>query len=388
MRNLTISLYIITMFFKAEISAQESFVPVIKWKINKGLPSVNGKDKALGVAGPVVGIQNNVMVIAGGANFPDGMPWESGKKKYYKEVNVFEIKGFRIFLNKKKSSLPFNIAYTANCSTPMGIVYAGGENEEGISKKVYLLLWDKSASVFTGKQLPDLPVALTNASAAVIENIVYIAGGETISSVSDKLFSLDLKNTVQGWQVLPNIPRPVSHAVFVDQSNADYPCLYLLGGRKKNTNGISELYSSVFEFDIKKNSWTEKKSLPYPLSAGTGKPVNSYNILMIGGDKGETFHRTELLIASISAETDETKKLELIQQKNELQISHPGFSNEVLLYNTIKDEWRIIGTIPFTTPVTTTAIISDGYVIIPTGEIKAGVRTPKILIGKLRKKNK
>ncbi|HLG38789.1 MAG TPA: hypothetical protein VI461_03935, partial [Chitinophagaceae bacterium] len=230
----------------AEILAQESFVPDIKWKIKTGIPSVNGKRKALGVAGPVIGIHNNVMVIAGGANFPDGMPWQGGKKKYYKEAYGFELKGAKVKLHKKKFFLPNNIAYTANCSTPMGIVYAGGENEEGISNKVYLLIWDKTAANFTKKPLPDLPVPLTNAAAAVIENIVYIAGGETSSSVSDKLLFLDLKSTVLGWQELPDIPRPVSHAVFVDQSNGDYPCLYLLGGRKKNANGISELYSSIF----------------------------------------------------------------------------------------------------------------------------------------------
>jgi cyclically-permuted mutarotase family protein len=385
MKNLTIFLVIICMFFKAEILAQEISVPAMKWKIASGMPSVNGMGKALGVAGAVIGMHNNVMVIAGGANFPDSMPWQGGKKKYYNDAYVFKVNGTRVKF-KNRFNLPKNIAYSANCSAEMGIVYAGGEDEVGISKKVMLLVWDNTASIFTIKQLPDLPIALTNASAAVIENIIYIAGGESSSSVSDKLLSLDFKNIVLGWKQLQNIPKPVSHAVLIEQSNGHYPCLYLLGGRNKKSNGISELYSSVYAFDIKKNEWDEKKSLPFSLAAGSGMAIGSANILMFGGDKGETFHKTELLIASINAETDEIKKLELIQQKNQVQISHPGFSNDVLLYNTIKDEWLIHGKIPFITPVTTSAVCLDNCVFIPNGEIKPGIRTPQILIGKLGKK--
>lgn len=388
MRNLKISLFIICMFLKAEIPAQVSFVPTINWKIDAGIPSANGKGKALGFAGPVTGIHNNVLVIAGGANFPEGMPWQGGKKKYYNEAYLFKLKSDGVKLRNKKYALPHKIAYAANCSAPMGIIYAGGENEEGLSNKVFLLIWEKNASGINIKKLPELPLALTNASATVIENIVYIAGGETTSSVSDQLLSLDLKNTAEGWQRLQDIPKPVSHAVFVAQSNGYYPCLYLLGGRKKNSNGISELYSSVYEFDLKNNSWDEKKSLPFSLSAGTGITIGSDKILIFGGDKGETFHKTELMIASINAETNEFKKQELIQQKNQLQISHPGFSNEILLYNTINDDWKVIGEIPFITPVTTSAFKWNDCVVIPSGEIKAGIRTPQILIGKFSKKNK
>ena len=30
----------------------------------------------LGVAGPFVGIHNDVLILSGGANFPNGVPWE------------------------------------------------------------------------------------------------------------------------------------------------------------------------------------------------------------------------------------------------------------------------------------------------------------------------
>ena len=55
----------------------------IQWKIAGELPSANSHEKSLGFVGPVTGINNNILVVAGGANFPNAMPWVGGKKKYY-----------------------------------------------------------------------------------------------------------------------------------------------------------------------------------------------------------------------------------------------------------------------------------------------------------------
>lgn len=387
MKPVTICLLAILMFYTPPVSAQKK-QPHLQWKIAAELPATNSQQKSLGFAGPVSGVHNNVLIVAGGANFPGKMPWDGGKKKYYDDVYVYVKAGKKIVLHKKTIKLPSAIAYAAGCSVAEGILYAGGENENGISNKVILLQWDTVAENIITKNLPDLPVALTNAAATINENIVYIAGGETIAEASNHFYSLNLRNPAEGWKQLPVIPKPVSHTVLVVQSNGNNTCLYLAGGRKKNTNGISDLYSFVFEFDIKKNQWAEKKSMPYPLCAGTGMAFGPNCILMFGGDKGETFHKVETMIAAINAEKDETKKQELIQQKNKLQSGHPGFSKEVLLYNTLTNEWVTAGSIPFDAPVTTTALQWKKKVILPSGEIKAGVRTPQILSAKLNLKCK
>jgi N-acetylneuraminate epimerase len=383
MRRLPIQLYFIIMFFPAASYAQKRQGLSMQWKIAAMLPAAKGQTKAIGFAGQVAGVHENVMMIAGGANFPDSMPWQGGKKRYYDDVYVYRKENNKIILLKKTGKLPSNIAYAASCSAPQGVVYAGGENENGISNKVFLMQWDKIKSSVIILDLPDLIVGLTNASATVNGNTVYIAGGETTSAVSDQFYCLDMNNRIEGWKQLPSLPKPISHAVLAVQSNGNNQCIYLAGGRKKNTNGISDLYSSVYEFDLKKNEWKEKGSLPYALSAGTGITEASSYLLMFGGDKGNTFHKTESLIGAISSEKDEIKRKELIQQKNHLQISHPGFSKDVLLYNTLTDEWTKIGTIPFDSPVTTLAFKWNNDVIIPGGEIRAGVRTPHILSGKI-----
>lgn len=376
-------LLIIMMFFSLKSIAQQKAVNSITWKIAGSLPVANGEKKALGFAGAVSGLHNNVLIIAGGANFPDTMPWLGGRKKYYDDVYVFRNDKKHLRLNNKTFKLPNTLAYAAICSTPLGILCAGGENAAGISNKVILIQWDNAKGNIVFKNLPNLPLALTNAAVTAKGNTIYLAGGETNEAASNLFLSLNLNNVDSGWKQLPQLPHAVSHAVLVEQSNGDFDGIYLIGGRRKTSSGISELYSTVYNFDSRKREWNEKKSLPYNLSAGVGVAAGADYILLFGGDKGETFHKTEILIGAINAEKDPMKKEELNQQKIQLQSSHPGFSKEVLLYNTVTNQWNKMEAIPFDVAVTTNAVKWGNCVLIPSGEIKAGVRTPQILAGKL-----
>ena len=92
------------------------------------------------------------------------------------------------------------------------------------------------------------------------------------------------------------------------------------------------------------------------------------------------------MLSAIDQEKDSLRKAKLTAEKNELLNKHPGFSKDVLVYNTKNNVWTKINSIPFPTPVTTTAFLWDNNILIPLGEIKAGVRTPKILFGKISDK--
>jgi cyclically-permuted mutarotase family protein len=388
MNRLAIFIITILMFLTAPVVAQIKQNIFIQWEIAGELPADSNQQHSLGFAGPVTGIHNDVFFIAGGANFPDAMPWEGGKKFFYNEVYVYTRKQRKLVPLKKSFILPSTIAYPACCNTPKGVLYAGGENENGISNKVWLMQWDAINQNVIFRTLPSLPVPVSNAAATLAGHTVYIVGGETAAAASSQLLALDLNNTDAGWKQLTPVPQPVSHTVLTASSGKTGKQIYLLGGRKKNSNGISDLYSSVFEFNIQKNQWTEKAALPYALCAGIGTLYNSNYILMFGGDKGVTFHKVEILVAAINAEKDETKKRELILQKNKLQAEHPGFSKEVLLYNTKTNTWITVGNIPFDTPVTTIVVKWGSKYFIPSGEIKAGVRSPNILSAKILPKAK
>lgn len=346
------------------------------------LPAEGEQHASLGVAGPVAGVHNNVLLVAGGANFPEGAPWLGGKKKYYQDGFVFRRDEHDSLVLVKAFSLPVSMGYAANCSTQYGVVAAAGESEAGLRNNVLLLQWNEAAQTVVSKDLPALPFAVTNASLAVHQNKLYLAGGERAADVSNEMWMLDLADTAADWKQLPSLPKPVSHAVMVVQSNGREDCLYLFGGRKRNPGGVSDLYASVLQFDLKKSVWSAKKPLPYALSAGTGTAVGKHFVLLFGGDTGESFGKTEALIAAIAKETDPAKKQSLTEEKIHVQATHPGFCRQVLLYDATKNKWSPFGCIPFAAPATSTAVKWGDAVYIPSGEIRAGVRTPEVLLAK------
>ena len=109
-------------------------------------------------------------------------------------------------------------------------------------------------------------------------------------------------------------------------------------------------------------------------------------IYLFGGDQGTVFSQVENCLAAINAETDVVKKQILVQKKNQLLLTHPGFSKTVLHYNLSTGIFTPAGFIPFSSPVTTTAFWFKKSVMIPSGEIRAGVRSPQILMAKYRSK--
>ena len=76
----------------SSVSAQEQEANRIVWsELSQLPPSETGKH--LGVAGAFAGVHHDVLIIAGGANFSSGMPWEGGKKVYNDAIYVLQKSG-------------------------------------------------------------------------------------------------------------------------------------------------------------------------------------------------------------------------------------------------------------------------------------------------------
>lgn len=373
--------FLITSVLSPNLQAQHSYVKNIDWDIAGTIPPGPQQTRSVGLAGAIVGVNHQVLMVAGGNNFPAEMPWNGGKKQYYAAVFLYrKTPGGLQLIPETHCKLPFNLAYSGVASTTHGVVVAGGENEDGLSKKVLLLNWKNEALEVS--YLPELPEAVSNASLTVTGDLVYLAGGEAADNVSRQFLLLNLKALQDGWKKLPELPKPVSHTVLLASDHASGADVLLIGGRMRNSGDTSTLYKEVFAFNLQRNNWTAKAPLPYPLSAAAGV-IKGRNILVFSGDQGETFHKAEKLIAEIARENDADTKEALNQQKIELQSNHPGFSTATLKYNLVKNSWTVLNNpMPYGT-VTTSAVSIDNEVIIVGGEIKAGVRTPNILIGKL-----
>ena len=380
------------MFFSMTSTAQvkKKSEVSIKWKIAAELPASNGQSKSLGFAGLINGVNNNVLVVAGGANFPDGLPWEGGKKYYSNEIFVLQKAGKKFVWNKKvKNTLPEPIAYCGNTSTDSGIVYVGGENENGISDKAFIINWNSEKNEIDIRPLPNLPFALTNVALTHIGNIVYAAGGDEENQSSKIFFSLSLDDKNAEWKSLPDLPIALANATLIAQNNGDEKNIYLIGGRTKTSSGISDLHHTAFAFDVKKNEWSKCADISggkniSNLSAAAGVAIDKNYILMVGGDNGRTFHKIETYISQIAKSNSPEEKEKLTKEKNALSIHHNGFYKGLLLYDAKRNKWTNIGDYPFPAQVTTTAVKWGNNIVISNGEIKPGVRTANVVIGSVK----
>lgn len=360
--------------------AQTKYQQSIVWREAGMLPTINNEQPNIGLSGIITGIIGNQLLIGGGNNFPAGLPWEGGTKKYYNDVFVYAIKKDTL-MHTGSFKLPSSVAYAAIAQTPDKIMYAGGENETGLITNVYCIQKSKGVSGFDVITWPNLPEALTNAVAAATNSALYVFGGANGKGVSDKVWALYFDNVKAGWKHVSTMPQPTSFAA----ASLLHGQVYIMGGRCKGADGISKIYNHVFAWDIENNNWHEKAKLPEVVSAATAVTINDSSILFIGGDKSVVFSEVELLAAKIAAASDTTIKKELTAIKNNLQKTHPGFSKDVLKYNRVSNTWGAYAQLSFTAPVTTHAFINNNKIYLPAGEIKPGIRSPKIWVGAIKK---
>ena len=92
--------------------------------------------------------------------------------------------------------------------------------------------------------------------------------------------------------------------------------------------------------------------------AGTAVPVGMHGILIIGGAAGDLFRKLdyEFPRAIASEAANKTAEVDRLQQeKLEILNNHPGFSRDVLAFNTVTQAWSVAGTIEGESPVTLAA---------------------------------
>ncbi|MBS1502176.1 MAG: hypothetical protein JST32_08950 [Bacteroidetes bacterium] len=374
------------MFISYRTIAQDKDNLRISWSEASILPDISGS-KQIGVAGPFVGLTNGVMLIAGGSNFPDAKPWDGGKKVNKDELYLLrKVHGSVFECVALGQHLAKGMAYGASVTTSEGIVCLGGETEKAsCSTNAFIMRWDPKANKVIFEKLPLLPAPVANACAACIGRTVYLIGGERNGLPVNTGFKLDLKKPNSHWQSIPSLPIAMSHSVAVSQSDGHNTCIFVIGGRSATGTGISDLHNTMFCYDPGKAVWFKKSDIAdggrsTNLSAATGVALGTDRIIVISGDKGDIYHKIETLNAEMLTATGDIKRT-LQDKKLQLVTHHPGFSKDVLIYNTVTNQWRKLGQLPFYGQVTTTAVKWNNDIFIPGGEIMPGTRTPLITKG-------
>ncbi len=332
-----------------------------------------------GLAGSFAGVHNGVVIIAGGSNFPDRKPWEGGTRVLHDRILVgFPDDEGAINVIESPVRLPVAVSGGASATVPGGLFCIGGQTDDGPAEKTFLIKW--SGSRIEIEMMPSLPVALRGHKASVIGNRVYVAGGESPDGPSSRFMYLDTGNPGNGWIKLPDMPSPLSDFMFAAQTDGEFPALWLIGGRiRKAGDKITRFSAKVFRYRPLAGVWERRGDIRIPgkesvtLAAGAAMPAGASHILVIGGDTGEVFNRVELAIGEIEAGNNR-----YIPVRDSLWRNHPGFSKNILAYNTITDVWYIAGEWEGEAPAVTRAISLNNRIVIPGGEIRPGIRTPNL----------
>jgi len=376
----------ILLLLVSYLNASESTFDAINWKVFTQLPSLSNSENQIGVAGAFSGVIGNQMVVAGGANFPDTLPFYGGKRRYHDDIYIYDFVDSKWNISDKK--LKRRIAYGVSINLPEGILCIGGNDGNDSFADVFLISIKKG--VLSIESWEPLPVPLSYMSGGIIDNKIYIAGGvEKIESGATNHFLVfDIKNRKRGWNVLPTWPGPPrAFNVAATQRDGNDNCFYLFSGRNFVNEKKVDVLNDGYKYNPRLNSWKrlDEKSVLFPVMAGLAVSSGVNHILFFGGSDGklklEEISIKNKIDSLRSIQNDNVTNDKLISLENYLLTmlnNHPGFSKDVLVYNTITNTIYKHSESSYTIPVVTNLFKYKDKIYITSGEIRPGVRTPDI----------
>jgi len=334
----------------------------IEWEKVTELPAISGKSHP-GLAGCFAGHHQGVLLIAGGANFPEELPWNGGSKRWYDEIFILQKDGANRFTwSTSALRLPGPLAYGVSVSTEKGVICVGGNNQHQCFSEVFRLSYSTEIRDVELDILPPLPVALAHMGGCLLNDVFYIAGGQ--QSMSDpeagkRFFKLDLSREGTDafrWEELKSWPGPPrAFLVMTAQGDGETDCIYLFSGRDFGPGKETHMLSDGYKYNPLLGEWSClscENDLKFPVMAGNAIAAGNANIIFPNGDDGTLY-------------TDLDK--------------HPGFHTSGIIYNTITGTVQQSGGFPGTGVVTAPLVEWNGEYYLISGEIRPGVRTPDIL---------
>ncbi|HYG74010.1 MAG TPA: galactose oxidase [Planctomycetota bacterium] len=317
------------------------------------LPSIPDKE---GFAGTFAGTSGEYLLVAGGANFPDKKPWESGTKVWHD--SVFALKSPEGAW-KSVGRLPRPAAYGVSLSVPGGILCAGGGDARQHFTDVFLLQMHGDELRHT--PLPALPRPCAFMSGALVGSTVFVCGGiETPDATQalQTLWALDLSAAKREWKELEPCPGA---GRMLASAGSDAESFFLFSGvaLKAGADGkpVREYLRDAWSYRSGAG-WRRLPDLPRAAAAAPSPApsVIDTQLLILGGDDGT--------------------RVDFKPQQD-----HPGFNTTVLVFDTRALGWTSAGNVPFSR-VTVPAVRWSGGIVIPNGEARPGVRSPEVWFGR------
>ena len=351
------------------------------------LPDLPGTEKSpsSGVSAPFTGISGGQLLVAGGCNFSDKPAAEGGTKEYYSDIYALDITTRSPAGWRRIGKLPLPLAYGASVTTPEGLVWIGGNNNEEVSGQVFFVNWNGEKQQLHIFELPPLPIPLDNLSATYADGHLYVAGGKGKSQTApigkddsqtaptNPLFSLQLTPSLQKeWVRLPDFPGPVRvQPVLIAQQSGDGIRLYLAGGfQPVSPHQEAIVCTDMLSYHPETKQWRNEVFLPSfadgshrTITGGCAIASGDSSIFLIGGVNYNRFR-------------------DALNHPEPDYLRHPTdwykFNTSLLQYNTFTKRWTHLGDYEELARAGAGIANNANMTIIIGGELKPGIRTPEV----------
>lgn len=309
----------------------------------------------IGYAGGYGGASGQTLLFAGGTNFPDAPPWKNGRKVWYDSIYALSPGAERWRIAGR---LPIPLAGGASVEISEGVLCIGGTDDSRARADV-LLLRMRGDDVIV-EAWPSLPSPRASFAAAVVGRTVYVVGGHEAHGPLEAepladVLALDLDHRAAGWRRVAPLPGPGRWLPVVA---SDGKSLFVLSGMVRR---VGETPAIGFLRDVYRltptaangnGAWSRLPDLPRAVSAAPSPaPIVGSQILLFGGgvdtaDIVKPMDARDPLDATVRAYDVETGATEEIDAR-----VNPS--------------------------VVVAAVARRGEeIIILSGEVQAGVRTP------------
>lgn len=326
----------------------------------------------IGVASPFAGVSNGALVVAGGANFPDKMPWDGGKKVWHDKVWVLEKPDGQW---REAGKLPRPRAYGVSLSVNGTILCIGGSDAERHYADVLSWQWRDGKLALSDVTPGALPIPLANAAGAVDANqTIYVACGSTESgekAASNRVFTAGFHGEVPKWRELPPLP---AEPRILPVAAAHGETFYVCGGaalEPKDGKIVRRYLTDAWSY-TPKAGWKRLADMPKPsVAAASPAPVVGAGKVGSGAALPSAVSRSRLPRLYIISGDDGTLAGFNPPEK------HPGFPGNILLYDIATNAWTVAGKAP--APRATLPCVEwNGVFVFPSGEVRPGVRSPEV----------
>lgn len=339
----------------------------------------------IGLGGAISGVHGDWLLVGGGTNFPEpGLtvtrPNTLGKV-YWDEAFALNLTTNVWSANAMK--LPKALAYAATISVLEGVLVLGGEGFESAngslrekvrpSADVYLIRFDELSQKLSFQQYPSLPHAMSNPSASLLGRSVILQYGQ-------EFYCLNLDSLGQGWSRLTGWLGEARSAALTS-------CVgerFLIASGRSMKPDADVILRDVYSYELNSMAWTKLPDLPFGAMAGLAFAVKDRFFVVIGGDGNEARARAYRRL-------DTERKLEKEGSAGWIKANtamtflhdhHTGFNQEIQVFDCVKGTWSLCGFLPSAAPVTSQPVQWRDELLLVSGEVSPGKRTPKIWAGK------